>query len=76
MPATAFALLRDQQILFNDGWWASADARRGPRDPAALSLGLAYMAAFALLFLHGLPRKLLMVFVPPAWRSATIWRKA
>ena len=33
MPATAFALLRDQQILFNDGWWASADARRGPRDP-------------------------------------------
>ena len=67
MPATAFALLRDQQILFNDGWWASADARdaaRVIRAAASLSLGLAYMAAFALLFLHGLPRKLLMVFVP------------
>ena len=66
MPATAFAL-RDQQILFNDGWWASADARdaaRVIRAAASLSLGLAYMAAFALLFLHGLPRKLLMVFVP------------
>ena len=34
------------------------------RAAASLSLGLAYMAAFALLFLHGSPRKLLMVFVP------------
>ena len=61
------AAARPADPVQRDGWWASADARdaaRVIRAAASLSLGLAYMAAFALLFLHGLPRKLLMVFVP------------
>ena len=75
MPATARAL-RDQQILFNDGWWASADARRGPRDPGR---GLARSG-----WLYGGLRAAVPAWPAaqaadgvrrPAWRS-TIWRKA